>query len=100
MVSILFLCLLECAQTGEGIVKSENHHLKSRTAEANVFIHVGEIKTEGTHAKSIQVLEGNVIEKEQIIFSKMLNCKYLCGKLHGGRFELKRKMSFLTLSNT
>lgn len=47
MVTVLFLCLLECAQTGEGIVKSENY-LKSRTAEENVFTHAGEIKTEGT----------------------------------------------------
>lgn len=45
------------------IVKSENYP-KSRTVEANVFMHVEEEKTLGAHAQSIQILEGNIIREE------------------------------------
>lgn len=54
---------------------------------------------QGTHAKSIQILEGNIIKKKQIILPTRLNCKHWCGKLHGGRLEFNRKVNFLTLSN-
>lgn len=32
-----------------------------------LFIHVEEVKTQGTHAKSIQILKGDIVKRKQTV---------------------------------
>jgi hypothetical protein len=71
-----FLCSLDCAQTGEGKIESENCH-RSGTVEATVFIDVREEKSWETHAKSVQILEGNIMKRKQtLMFPAGLSYKH------------------------